>query len=117
MTSPQTTGPQHQLPDFKPKGMSIGDKIAMWTLIFIVTIFTLVQVNRIVNVHVPAPSARPTATATATPKVPIGTRYVVINTSNGYIWVLDNNGSHFTKQSAEAFIVGHSTWRVETLAG
>jgi hypothetical protein len=119
MPETHPTTPQHQLPDFKPKGMTVGDKIAMWTLIFIVVIFSLVQINRVVGAHVPSPGARPTATASAkaTPSVKIGTRYVVINTANGYIWVLDNNGSHFTLSSAKLFIEGHPTYRIETLAG
>ena len=66
--SANETGPQHQLPSYRPKGMSKGDKIMAWTLATIVIIFVLGTVANYMNKQ-PSTSftnnPHPTATATA----------------------------------------------------
>jgi hypothetical protein len=64
------TKPQN-LPDFKPKGMARGDRVAAWTMAFLIVITLIVFANRALNernyndTHKPAVKA--TATATAKP--------------------------------------------------
>lgn len=65
------TGPQHQLPSYRPKGMSKGDKIMAWTLTTIVVIFVLGTVANMLNKSPKTAftaNPHPTATVTATPK-------------------------------------------------
>jgi hypothetical protein len=117
MTTP-STGPQNQLPEFKPRGMGKGDKIMMWILIFIVVLYGLGMINRAFpDKSVAKPQPRVTVTAPAhkatAPSEPMV--YVVLNKSSGYIWWLDSNGSPFTKATAAKFALGHPTYQVETL--
>jgi len=112
------TGPQNQLPEFKPRGMSKWDKIMMWVLIFIVVLFGLGMINR----AFPDKSAAkpvPRVTVTAPAHKPVASKepmvYVVLNKTSGYIWWLDSNGSPFTKATAAKFAKGHPTYEVETL--
>lgn len=68
----QETGPQHQLPDFKPKGMSRGSTIMAWTLTTIVVIFVLGTVASFLNKSNQSATTahpHPTVTVTATPKI------------------------------------------------
>lgn len=66
--------PQHQLPDFKPKGVSTIDRVLMWLLTFMIVLFGMFEVVYHYNIHhtetkptttisksvSPSPSASPT---------------------------------------------------------
>jgi hypothetical protein len=97
-----------RLPDFKPRGMGKWDKIAAWSLAFIVILFGLGFVNNHYMTHsaaTPVPTTSATAKAKVPPKVP--TQYVVENIKNGYIWWLDPVGNKFTKATAKTFAKQH----------
>ncbi|MGH7239021.1 MAG: hypothetical protein ACREHG_03035 [Candidatus Saccharimonadales bacterium] len=112
------TQPNPQLPKFEPRGMGKGDKIAMWVLIFIVVLFGLSLANAHLGTNATDAKPHPAATVTVKPK-PIATdaksTYVVVNSANGYLWWLDNNGGPFTYSSATKFIVGHHTYHIYVL--
>lgn len=65
--TPSGDGPKHQLPDYRPRGMTTIDRIAAWVFAFMLLIFLMVTVGHVVAAHVPSP-AHPKATATATHK-------------------------------------------------
>ena len=115
MTAPddsEHTG-AHQLPEFKPKGMSKGDKIAAWVLAFIVVLFTLGVVSQKMGLTNPVSHPVPTATASAkatpkptkTPKINPNALTIHLTTIDK--WYIDAYASlhHVSEQKAAAALI------------
>ena len=117
--SPDNTQPR--LPDYKPRGMSKGDKVAAWTMAFIIVLFGLVVLNHwsgnLINTNSfsgRAPAVHKTVKPSAHSKSTLPW-YVVVNSSTGYVWWLNGSGGHFTHATAEEFISGHSNYHIYAL--
>jgi hypothetical protein len=124
--NPQTKQPQQnnhlppappRLPEYKPKGMSRGDKVMAWLLAIAVLTVVLVFGGAWVYNN--------TTAFGQSPKVPAAVQghkskssipwVVVVNNNSGYVWWLNQNGSHFTKDQAKNFIEGHDSWHIYSL--
>ena len=86
---------------------------------FVVILFALGEINTVLSSHnaytppVPAKPKHAAVKLVAPPKIP--TKFVVENTTNGFVWWLDSTGSPFTHATAVKFLMGHPTYHVYVL--
>lgn len=113
--SDHNTGPQHQLPDYRPRGMSRGDKIAAWTMGFIVLLFGIGLLSRMTglttaptsNTASPKATVSAKAKAKASPSPSINPNALTIHLTSVTKWYIDAYASlhHVTEQQAAAALI------------